>query len=622
MRRVAVPTFILLGCIAASLVYVHPIFRQWGNWGIQDWDQHLFYQAVPRDTLLRYHQVPLWNPYYCGGTVMLANPQSRFLSPSFLLVLLFGTLPGVKLEIALHVVIGLGGAYLLARRYELEPVPALAAAAVFMLSSMYALNLTVGMTWFMSVAYVPWAVFFYLKSFDRLGYVALSAVCLALMYFDGGAYPLPITLLFLLVLSACMVARRGPRQPALRFGGTVVLTLCFGAVKLIPSIEFMIRHPRKWGEPSGYSLMSLAHSLLDRDQTIAAAERFTREEGFWSGVSGYMDENGMYIGALGMLLAFAGLVRHGRRRWELAVCLALFLWLGFGDRIFPSLWGALRTLPVFDSMRVAQRFRIIFMLCLALFAGLGVQALRDLAASRFRTAWAGAVGSAGLALVLVADLLAVNSPVLCDAFTAAPVTVSRPEGAAPGSFVQVSKVPSYGRIVPGLTYGRRLYRSYGGLYPAFLANVGVIDAYETANVPREAVPSGSPAYRGEVYLVGMEGRAWFETWTPNRLVIGVQAAGPGWLVVNQNYDAGWKEAHGRSVKPLYRLIGMRVGPGDTRVELQYCPTSFLVGAAVTGLTLLVACGVACAAWITQYRTGRTNRAKGARPDALMDRSDE
>ena len=43
---------LLLFCTLA-VIFTSPILARFDNWGIQDWDQHLFYQAVPRDTLLR-----------------------------------------------------------------------------------------------------------------------------------------------------------------------------------------------------------------------------------------------------------------------------------------------------------------------------------------------------------------------------------------------------------------------------------------------------------------------------------------------------------------------------------------------------------------------------------------
>lgn len=108
-----------LMALGLALALAYPILNHLELWGKGDWDQHMFYLEVPRVTLLDYGQLPLWNPYYCGGSVMLANPQSRMCSPSYVLVLLLGTEAGIKLTIILNLALGLWGAWRLSRWWGL-----------------------------------------------------------------------------------------------------------------------------------------------------------------------------------------------------------------------------------------------------------------------------------------------------------------------------------------------------------------------------------------------------------------------------------------------------------------------------------------------------------------------
>jgi len=85
-----------------SLVFFFPMLTSFSNWGLYDWDQHFFYHASPRLSILDYGQFPLWNAHYCGGNPLLANPQSGFLSPFFPLVMLFGAVAGLKLQVILY----------------------------------------------------------------------------------------------------------------------------------------------------------------------------------------------------------------------------------------------------------------------------------------------------------------------------------------------------------------------------------------------------------------------------------------------------------------------------------------------------------------------------------------
>ena len=67
------------------------------------------YENVAREAVLRWHQAPLWDPYYCGGMYLLGTPQARFVSPTFVLTLLFGEARGEALAVFVMLIVGLEG---------------------------------------------------------------------------------------------------------------------------------------------------------------------------------------------------------------------------------------------------------------------------------------------------------------------------------------------------------------------------------------------------------------------------------------------------------------------------------------------------------------------------------
>lgn len=564
---------ILLFSIIA-FVYALPVFYEINNWGVQDWDQHFFYHAVPRTTILQYHQIPLWNPYYCSGTVLLANPQSRFLSPTFVLILLFGVVKGIKIEICLYLVIGMLGVYYLLRYYKLDKSSAIVSAFVFMLNSSYTLNLTAGMTWFLSVAYLPWIFVFYLKAFSNLKYALISSIFVALMYFGGGVYPLAITALFLIIFSVLSVCFKKYKiiKTCKVLSIIMICTLCLGAVKFFPSIEFIRQYPRKVEDYSGYSLNSLQYSLFNSDQKLRTMNKLPGEEkGFVNGFSYAMDENGVYIGIIPFILFLIGLGVYFRSKMPLFLCFFIFLWISFGNRISPSLWELIHKLPVYNFMRVAQRFRIVFIFCLTIFAGFGFQKVKDIVSKITRNKKLIRVFAGVSAIVILGDLIIVSFPIWKDAFTITPIKTIKSD-----KFYQVSKLPLYG--------------AFSSMYPAFLCNLGTINAYETANVPRNALPIESKKYKGEVYLKNTKGEVYFKTWSPNKITISVDAEDKGYVVVNQNYyPGGWKVKGNKNqkVESVDGLLSVRVGPDENEVELYYFPISFVIGLIVTLITLLV-----------------------------------
>jgi hypothetical protein len=96
---------------------------------------------------------------------------------------------------------------------------------------------------------------------------------------------------------------------------------------------------------------------------------------------------------------------------------------------------------------------------------------------------------------------------------------------------------------------------------------------------QEAYVEGMPAARGDR---GVAGGARVVLDAPERLVVDVSAARPGWLIVTDNFYPGWMaERDGKSL-PIRRgnflFRAVEVPAGESRVVLRYRPRSFLLGA--------------------------------------------
>jgi hypothetical protein len=560
-------------CVGASALvvaalYCSPIFATWSNWGILDWDQHLAYHAVPYVSVVEYGQFPLWNPYACGGMVMHANPQSRVLSPFFPLHLLFGFLTGIKIEIVAHVAIGIVGAYTLARHVLGSRIGAAVTAAVFMLSGMYAHALTSGMTWFTSVAYVPWGVLGFVKSAEQRAYAWLTGVSLAFVFLTGGAYVLSITMVALFAYAIAEAWQRREWNPFVRLATSAFLALGLGAVKFFPSISFMHSFPRHSADYSGYSVVGLATSLFDRELATSRLVVDSDVAGFWRGSSYDVDENHMYVGPLAGLLFLLGIRSKLESRSMWLVMVLATLWLSLGNRARPSLWWLVHELPIYDSMRVAQRFRIAMMLGAAILCGSGAVAGVHWLSERIGPARARLAG-ATIAALLGGDLVAANHRIFAPAFMIAPAMNAR----EPEAFRQMTGTPH-------------------AMLPAVLRNVGTVDCYESAGVPTDTVPFESHAYAGEAFLSGTTGRAELVEWTPNRLRLRVAADGPGYVIVNQHAYPGWGVEQGNAISTMVcrrtecrpdasGVLAIRITPQDEFLDVVYRPSSFLVGAATS-----------------------------------------
>jgi len=131
--------------MAFALIFAWPILGHLGQFGaFHDWEFNTELHWVPYYTVLHYHQFPLWNPYKCGGIPMFGNPQSRVLTPFFLIHLLVGPVLGLQLEIILHLAMAWSGGYVLARTLGLSSLGCVVAASVFPSNSWFFLHVGEG----------------------------------------------------------------------------------------------------------------------------------------------------------------------------------------------------------------------------------------------------------------------------------------------------------------------------------------------------------------------------------------------------------------------------------------------------------------------------------------------
>jgi hypothetical protein len=578
-----------IAALVTSSGFCWPVFRDIENFGLGDWDQHFFYHGVGRKAVVEFGQVPGWNPYYFGGTVCLANPQSRVFAPGFTLVCTLGVAAGLKLDIMLHLAVGLAGAYFLGRRLGLGRPAAMVTSMVAALNGAYFWNLAVGHTWFLSVCYGPWIWLCWMRARrGELHTAVLAGALLALTWLDGGAY---VVMLLGALLAFQLLAEwrcRSWRHDGLSSVVTVIVALQLAAVKLLPCIEFMRMFPRPTDTRAGYSFWGLAYSLFYPSQTFASENRLHQTAGdFWRGFNFGLDENGMYVGVLAGGLFVLGLLSRPQR--GLWIPLLLLAWLMWGDRVPWSLWDWMHGWVPFRWMRVAMRFRIAWLLPAAVLCGFGVQRLRQRLGSKGNSA------ACAVVVIMLVDLCHSNGLILSGAFPIAPFSDREA-----GEFVQVGAAPGYSAPENPSPYTPRF--CWSSHYPLLLSNVGSVTGYEVIPIPKRAIPIDDARYRGEVYLLDESGSARFARWTPNVWEVEAQTGAPTRVVVNQNYYPGWHEtANHWPVQPYEGLLSVEIPQGTHRLALAYNPPGFRIGLIITIVGAVFWPVVAVVLWLRDRR---------------------
>ena len=143
-----------------------------------------------------------------------------------------------------------------------------------------------------------------------------------------------------------------------------------------------------------------------------------------------------------------------------------------------------------------------------------------------------------------------------------------------------------------------VYRNRRALPRAFLVHEAVtVPDHEAAWAAVQAPdfhPATTVVVEGEAPpLAAASGpeRVEIVAYGPNEIVVEVEATAPGYLVLSEVFYPGWRafeEGGGklRLQRANYTFRAVAVEPGTTRLRFVYAPTSFRLGAAVSGVTAL------------------------------------
>ena len=587
-RRELIGGALGFGCVLVCLaLVVAPTFGDLELYGGHDWDEMTAHRLLTVRSLLRYHQLPLWMPYACGGYSEWGNVVggTNLVSPFLPVYLLLELRLALRLELLGTLLISAAGCWCLAGQFTRSAALRAFASLLFVANGRWALQAATGHLWHLEYCYVPWVFWAFERSLSstRLAPAPVlgGAVALASMVYSGGIYPLPQTALLLGFYAALRAAiERNPR-PLRELAVIGVAALGLSAPKLIPIVIEFGERPRLIDSTEAIDFRILWHALVAPGQTPGARPVAIPQWGW--------HEYGMYIGwlpALLVLLATLWPIRGRALALKLTGLLALALGFGAFHRYAP--WTLLHEVGPFRSQHVPTRWAYPALLLLGM-AALPTfeRALRRLSESKHLEL----LLLAGCALMAV-DIGRAASLPMQQAFwmRARPTREAR-------SFEQFAQVPRQ------LQYVRRDYAPEA--VPAMLAGYGVLQCNVHASLsvyaPRSADGRpvgmgargrGDAGYRGEAYTLSGVGDVRIVAFSPNRVVIEVRGATAGdRLVYNQNFDPGWT-VDGVAA-PRYRDVVSAVIPAtNARLSFEFRPRGLSAGLAILALTLVVVAATA------------------------------
>lgn len=530
MKSVRIHIIIALFGLLLSALYFYPIIFSKGEFGIQDWDQNFAWNEFTRLSIRDYGQFPHWNPYRCGGLPHFGNPEIGVLSMQTMIVLLLGTIVGIKTSIVLYISIGFFGFFLYAKRRMMNSA-SLFAAILYAFSGVTASFFSTGMVVFAVFAFIPYIILCYEKGIIHRKYLFLAAVLFALSYYNG--YHIPLLMgVYLFFYSLILAIVERSFTPLIRFIQFALVATVIMLPKLILAVELLRASPVTPFDHSGYTFTQFVTSLLSPFQDLYHDRGIRRYS--WK-----VDETSLYIGFPAFFLFLLAL----RTKWEKKKfitigMLLILLMLAFGYQSIIPLYPWMKELPVLGTFRVAQRFRFMLIIPISLLVGYGFETVMKY--------FDGDVIRRKAVMTLFLVILCTDLLYFAHSnyfFKTLIYNISIPPRRDEFSQVRLAHYDSIlvKNSLPKEYEDTRVFSMWSFEYPSIRENKGVINCSDTVMNVRKSAGKDKRGYRGEWYLQNKGGDLKVVRWTPQEIELKVHLTKvlSDIVVVNQNYYPGW-----------------------------------------------------------------------------------
>lgn len=524
-------------------------------------DSDYFFQAyeAARKAILDYHQFPWWNPWVSGGVPLFANPQIGVISPQMLLVLIFGTVFGLKLSIIAYTLAGFWGAYLLLRsKLQSNVMVSLLLAFCWIMNGFFIAHLFNHYT-FIYFILIPLGIYL-LLNITRRRYWLYFALYLSVMILGSFHYALLqgiVVFSFVCILQMIGLLIEGQSIKASLIAITkalgVVLIIC--GVRIFYTFQYVFDFPKAYPNDEVNPIIMLLKGLLTPGNGSNVINGSLLQGGEYG-----VGEYSAYIGiatAVGLIIIVVSLVvtfiHRFRAKRQLVITtpeiiqVGLFLLIPIVLLIAKGVWdelsplGIITSLPGYDNMRVPSRWLIwVGLIAVVIIASfIAIRSKHD----RLRLVLVGFVIISFIELFLVGFWSARTQ------FTRQPILFRNSNEV----FVQ------YEDYDPSINDDSKLYQvtrkprgrdTTNYEYEATINNIGELYGYEPLYYKSLFNTVGRCGINyGCGLLVSKNARV--IKWSPNEIVIKRNASGP--IVLNINPSAYWK-LNGKRLFPTGKVI--------------------------------------------------------------------
>jgi hypothetical protein len=323
--------------------------------------------------------VPLWNPFIGSGRPFVGNAQSAVFSPFSLPAYVLSFWRSLAVIAALKLFVAAFGTYLLGRALGMRFGGALLAGVVYAFGQFIVswLSWPASSVW----VWIPWLLLMtehLVRRADSLSVTGLAAV-VALQYLGGhpesSLHAVFVTVAFF-ALRVLQARRAGGSVavPAVAFGVGLIAGTALAAIALVPVLELLSHSDQIAHRAASVALVGAQHEPPRSLLTLffpyywGRATQTQIEPYIW----GFRVEIAYYAGALTLMLAVGALVlRRSAERVAVAAFGVLSLAIVVG---LEPIFGIVTSLPGFHTAQ-NSRMAVLFLLCVALLAGWGLDDL-------------------------------------------------------------------------------------------------------------------------------------------------------------------------------------------------------------------------------------------------------
>ena len=558
-KRYRWPTVMLLFIFITPLALLGFWYSS-GKLGIADWDLYFPYHHYLRRTLLEFKQFPLWNPWTCGGTAALGDPEFPLFSPTFLIETIFGIPLGFRLAIFFSIAVTAVGTLLLSKRLHLSVTGSIIAALGISFGSVTLLEIVEGHPNVLSAMWLPWIFWAWFGAYqDRAAKrsavknTIAAGAFLALTFFQGGIYLLSYTGLVFLI----MIVLAGKSRLALKT--TIISTLwalAITAVKLVPTLFWLKQYPDESYANSTYTLSWITDIFFGRH--LHGADIIFQQTSGWH-------EYGAYIGLGIAALAVIGAITARKKRIVQGLIIGTIIAVLLSST-GPALKNTFDQMPFIPRSNIS-RIIIFAVMSLSLLAGFGIDYLKRLFKSKL-------IITLIIGIVAI-ELFSLSYPLSEQAFVLQPVYPLVKPAPSPIAFT-TQRFDEQGQET-------RTTRTYA----AAKAGYGVF-AYCTVLGPPSAVRTIYDEGNNTAFNVHPKKELTntaMRFWSPNKIIIDTNSSQAIRVELNTNYAKGWY-ANNKPAGEKAGRVSADLPPNTNRVIFTYRPPGLYIGLPITIIAII------------------------------------